>query len=393
MEHSKLSFKRLGYDNFEVWKVRAKQFLTREGLWTLVSDDLPPVKSRSAEWATKNELALQTIGYLVEDSLLRIIQDAETAKDAWQMLRDYYVKDSSVNKVSLIKKLAKLELAEGGDMRQHLMELDTLFERIENVGCRLDEDVKGAFMLASVPSSYENVVTAIQGRMEVFRINFVKTKLLEEYERRREKDNTEEQKAMVAKNVRKNQSDFDQKRLCFACGSPQHLMRNCEMLRKLRGESSMSHEARRNVSSAKSAVEEAGGHICFATIRESTEETWYLDSGASEHMTGKVVNLDWSEDVERQKVILADGKVLFSKRMGAKNMEVMNGEGNAVQIRLEKVLVVEGLSVNLISVQAITRKGFEVSFNVDECRILRNGQIVVTGVREGQLYRLTNVNV
>lgn len=282
-------------------------------------------------------------------------------------------------------------------MRQHLTELDTLFERIENVGCRLDEDVKGAFMLASVPNSYDNVVTAIQGRMEVFRINFVKTKLLEEYERRRDKEeqqqamHKEEPKAMVAKDMRKNQNDFDQKRLCYACGSPQHLMRNCEMLRKLRGESSLSNDARRSATSAKSAVEESGRQVCFATIPESIKDTWYLDSGASEHMTGKAMNLDWTKPVDRQKVTLADEKVLYSKRMGVKNMAVKEGEGKVIQVRLDRVLVVEGLSANLISVQAITRKGYEVLFNVDECRILRIGETIVTGVRDGKLYRLVNV--
>lgn len=86
MDPTKLNFKRLGYDNYEIWRIRARQFLTRDGLWSLVSDELPPERQITTEWATKNELALQTIGYLMEDSQLRIIQDAETARDACEML-------------------------------------------------------------------------------------------------------------------------------------------------------------------------------------------------------------------------------------------------------------------------------------------------------------------
>lgn len=84
-------------------------------------------------------------------------------------------------------------------MRQHLMDLKTLIEKIENVGCRLGKDVKGAFMLTTLPSSCKNTVSAIQGRIELFRVNFVKTKLLEEFDRRKEKEKTEEQTAVVAK--------------------------------------------------------------------------------------------------------------------------------------------------------------------------------------------------
>nr|XP_029713838.1 uncharacterized protein LOC115257994 [Aedes albopictus] len=137
------------------WKLRAPQVLTREGLWQYVVDDLPGVEVGSSEWKTKNELALQTIGFLVEDAQLRLIQDAVTAKDAWSRLRTYYIKDSSVGKVALIKKLSKTELSEVGDLRQHLMDLEQLFEKIENAGCRMDEDMKAAFILASLPESYE----------------------------------------------------------------------------------------------------------------------------------------------------------------------------------------------------------------------------------------------
>lgn len=278
-------------------------------------------------------------------------------------------------------------------MRQHLMDLEILFERIENVGCRLDEDVKGAFMLASLPSSYENTVSAIQGRMEVFRVNFVKTKLLEEFDRRTEKEKTEKPTAMVAKAARRNQTEPDFKRLCFACGSADHLMRNCDLLKNLRGESSQPHEGKRNTHSAKSAVEDTKRQICFATIQQTREDIWYLDSGASEHMTGKTVNLDRHEEVKPEKVILADGQVLYSNRIGIRNMKATDGDGASVQIRLDKVMVVEGLAVNLVSVPAITRKGFVVSFDENGCKISKDGRLIVSGVKEGPYYRIGIANV
>lgn len=209
-----MGFQRLGYDNYETWKLRARQVLTREGKY--VEDDLSDMEVRSSEWKTKNELALQTIGFLVEDAQLRLIQDAVTAKDTWSRLRTYDIKDSSLGKVALIKKLSRTELFEVGDLRQHLMDLEQLFEKIENAGCRMDENMKAAFILASLPQSYENTVAAIQGRMEVFTMNFVKTKLLEEYDRRTQRGKFEDSKAMVMKAVRKDEN----KRLCYACGSP-----------------------------------------------------------------------------------------------------------------------------------------------------------------------------
>nr|XP_029716712.1 uncharacterized protein LOC115260019 [Aedes albopictus]XP_029733379.1 uncharacterized protein LOC115269110 [Aedes albopictus] len=135
----------------------------------------------------KDELALQTVGFLVEDAQLRIIKDATTAWEAWMLLKEYFVKDSSVGKVTLVKNhriISKLELSQDGDMRQHLVDFDALLEKMENVGCKLDEDMKAAFSLASLPQSYESIVSSIQGRLDVFIMNFVKKKLLEEFERR-----------------------------------------------------------------------------------------------------------------------------------------------------------------------------------------------------------------
>ncbi|XP_029711612.1 uncharacterized protein LOC115256791 [Aedes albopictus] len=141
MDFAKLGIKRLSYDNHEAWTIRARQVLTREGLWSYISAEATG-EEKTIEWKTNDELALQTIGFLVENAQLRIIKDAGTAREAWTLLSDYYVKDSSIGKVALIKKLSKLELAEGGDMRQHLGEFEELIERIENVGCRMDEDIR-----------------------------------------------------------------------------------------------------------------------------------------------------------------------------------------------------------------------------------------------------------
>lgn len=384
-----MSFKRLSYDNYDIWKVRAKQVLTREGLWSLINDEPPSAKNQTEEWKNKNELALQTIGYLVEDSQLRIIQDAGSARDAWKKLKEYYVKDSSVSKVALVKKLSHLQLPEGGNMHQHLTEFENVFEKLENSGCRMDEDFKAAFILASLPASYETTVSAIQGRMEVFTMNFVKVKLLEEYERRREKDSAEEQKAMVTRNVRKIREDVETTRLCYACGSPSHLMRNCELLKRVRSEASTSNGGRRE-QTAKSASEPRG-HVCFATMatmQNASHHGWYLDSGASKHMTGFAGNLDWCSETEEQEVVLADGTILGSTKMGDKRIRACNGTGGTIEVSLKNVIVVDGLAVNLISVQVITKKGYDVSFNGRSCCISKNGMTIVTGVKDGQYYRL-----
>lgn len=392
MDFTKTGFKRLSYDNYETWKLRARQILTREKLWSCISEETPELKDRTKEWKEKDELALQSIGFLVEDAQLRLIKDAETAREAWNLLNRYYVKDSAVGKVALIKKLCKLELSEGGDCRQHLAEFDELFERFENVGCVMPEDMRAAFILASLPQSYDSMVASIQGRAEVFTMAFVKSKLLEEYERRVDKnDNEENQKAMAAKTNFKHPKE-DNRRLCYACGSPDHMMRNCEALRSIRNETSKAG-GRRRVEAAKAvnSEDEPRGHVCFAALQEEANEFWYLDSGASCHMTGSKNLLDSCETMKEQKVLMADGKAISCDTRGKAYVPGEDYQGHSIVVSLKDVVVVPGLSANLVSVQAITKNGFSVVFSDKNCQIMKGEKTVVVGKKVGMLYRLNKV--
>lgn len=385
MEKGKVDFKRLGYENYETWKQRARQFLTREGLWKYVVGVVPPVKERSDEWIEKNELTLQSIGYLVDDSQLRLIKDATTAQEAWGVLKKWHNQDSSVGKVSLIKKLAKLDLSEGGDMRDYLTEMEELFEKLENTGANIDEDIKAAFMLANLPESYENTVSAIQGRMDVLTVKFVKTKLLEEYGRRKDKT-YEDDKAMLARKGQHSSPRFDSKRECYACGSDGHLVRDCDLVKKVRGESAKNN--RRSRALAARVDDKDEDNLCFAAIQEECGGgDWYLDSGVSVHMTGQIDSLNQRKR-KSQEVKLADGKVLRSTLSGSVNFCALNGSEGSSTVKLNDVLYVPGLKVNLVSVNSITTKGLDVMFKAKECHIMKDAKVVARGRKIGKLYKL-----
>lgn len=392
MEGAKFGFTRLSYDNYETWKRRARQFLTREGLWSYVVGDAKAEVKKSPEWAAKDDLALQTIGYLVDDALQREIEEAATAKEAWEMLRKYFVKDSSVGKVALIKRLSKMELAEGGDVREFLLNMEELFEKMGNVGIRMDEDLKACFVLANLPDSFDSTVSSIHGRMEVLSMMFVKTKLMEEYDRRKNKIETESEKAMVVRSAAKDKRYTGPSRLCYACSSPDHLMRDCDLLKKVRAEDERSKSGGKQNRALSATVEEESGsfsgEICLAAIQEETTEDWYLDSGASVHMTGRGDLLDQAKLTPITCVKFADGQVLQSAGKGEVNLRTRNGNGYARGVKLVDVKYVPGLTVNLVSVSAIVAKGFEVVFRKNDCCVVKDGKVMLVAEKVGKLYKL-----
>lgn len=195
------------------------------------------------------------------------------------MLRNYFVKDSSVGKVALIKRLCKMEHAEGDDVREYLLEMEELFDKLRNAGCRMDDDIKACFVLANLPESYNSIVSAIHGRMDALTMNFVKTKLTEEYDSRKEKFSIDSEKVLAARSTVKDVRNPGSSRLCYACGSPDHLMRDCGLLKKVREEDQRTKDdGKRNKALSATAKERNpetyGGDFCFAAIQEETTMDW-----------------------------------------------------------------------------------------------------------------------
>ena len=96
----------------------------------------------------------------------------------------------------------------------------------------------------------------------------------------------------------------------------------------------------------------------FACV-SSTSDVWYIDSGASAHMTG--VRDCFSDYQEEQ--------MNFKITMGNKAKCTPIGRGTVVfqtearnKIRATNVLHVPGLGMNLISVSQIQNRGYDIYF-------------------------------
>nr|XP_029711605.1 uncharacterized protein LOC115256788 [Aedes albopictus] len=144
----------------------------------------------------KDERAAATIGYLVENSQLQLIKNATTAQETWNVLREYHVRQSSASRVGLVKRLCRLEMEEGGNVEEHMISMDALFDKLAEVGCDIAEEMKCNFIMASLPESYDSFVTMIEGSDGKLTERTVKTKLLNEYYKRQHKSGIQEEKAL-----------------------------------------------------------------------------------------------------------------------------------------------------------------------------------------------------
>jgi hypothetical protein len=116
------------------------------------------------------------------------------------------------------------------------------------------------------------------------------------------------------------------------------------------------------------------GLIAHTSLRASSSEDWYFDSGCSRHMTGVDNFLGNVRPYAKSYVTFGDG---------AKGKIV--GIGDLVSERsprLNNVLLVKGLAANLISISQLCDQGLSVNFSKTECQILDGkGKVSMKGTR------------
>jgi len=118
------------------------------------------------------------------------------------------------------------------------------------------------------------------------------------------------------------------------------------------------------------------------------KNSWYIDSGATSHMASDREFFTLSYKEIKDKVTVADGKEVIVLGIGS---GVITSQENKRTITLKNVLHIPKLSGNLISVKRITESGFKVQFKGKECNILRNQDVIVRAICNGNLYKLDTI--
>lgn len=163
-------------------------------------------------------------------------------------------------------------------------------------------------------------------------------------------------------------------RACFFCRDPDHDVFDCPK----RFDKNFDRSCRPPTAN----IAEAFNTSC--NINDSNPSDWYLDTGASAHMATDAALLDSSASYAgSDHVTVGNGEILNISAVGS--LRLPSG------LLLQDVLVVPGLTKNLLSVSKLTSDSpVSVSFDTHQLRIMNRdtGQIIATGRRSRGLYRL-----
>ncbi|GBP89831.1 Retrovirus-related Pol polyprotein from transposon TNT 1-94 [Eumeta japonica] len=279
---------KLSDSNYDAWSIHMKSVLVHSGYWNIVSgketaDDEEESK-RKEKWPERDQKALATITLCINAAQLSHIKSCKTSSEAWNTLKEVFRPSGPVKKVYLYKQLLNKKMSEDGSMSEHLRSFSEIVDKLAEVGIELHEELVTIILLSSLPAQYEQFVVAMETRDILPTIQNLKVKLLEEADRKLQKEGERQQIAFTAKqnskyerfkksdNGKRNDHQSRKKStVCFICGKPGHFAASCYSRKK--------YERKENVQSQFTVLAAAESNALEGNI-------WCIDSGATAHMSG-----------------------------------------------------------------------------------------------------------
>lgn len=398
---------KLNDHNFEIWKFKMELKLTKEKLIKVVREPKPTVATGSqagegtvtatemAAWLEKDGDARHAIGMAVENDQLVHICRKTTAKEMWDTLLGIHEVESMNTMMTVMRKMCSQKLPEDGNLPEHLKELTAMHNRLEVADEGLKPRQFVAVMLSSLPMSYGTLINVIEGYpKEQITVDFVKSKLRDEWRRRQEcqefQSGPSDEKALKVSaksdsGGKPKAADLKKKSvLCHFCQEEGHFIRDCPLMAKMKEVLKSEGSAKVNLVAEVRSDKE----VCLMAMAACESNRWYLDSGATSHMTSdKSVLSNWSS-AKQPEICLADGTKIVCSGTGSGKLVSVADNGDRVKVTLNDIIHVPSLAGNLLSVSKICDLGFEVLFHRGGCKILRGQEAILVGERHGGLYRL-----
>lgn len=319
---------KLSHDNYNSWAFQIKLLLERDEALEVIEGLAPIEEAKLAKWNKLERKALQIIGLNIDKSQLIHITKCKTGSEAWKALKEQHKRDTLGAKIRLMRKLFKMNLASGASMRTHLNEITKYIDELHDMGEELKENIQLAIIMSSLNKDYDTLITGLEAWDDgKLKLHTVKSKLLEEWERR--------------------EAEMDTNK------------------------------------SARMARFEKLYSLSF-----NSNGDWIIDSGATQHMVKSKKDFMELDESYETKVITANGQAIMVRGKGIVKLPIHTQHG-PLHVEFAEALWIPDLKDNLISVARITEKGIKVIFNEKSCTLQADGtEDMRLGIKQGDAWVL-----
>lgn len=361
-----------GRENYPTWKFSVQTYLEHEELWDCVISSVGVDSKKDIKAKSKLILLVDPINYIH-------IQEAKTAKEVWDSLANAFDDKGLTRRVGLLRDLITTTLEGCENIEDYVNRIMSTAHKLRNIDFVVNDEWLGTLLLAGLPDVYQPMIMALESSGLAITADLVKTKLLQDIRKsenaalyvNRSKFNMQNAKQTSEKTNKVNKGPR-----CFTCNKYGHISKHCRNKKK------------------EQKSKENSGYVAVFSASMSNDKGWYVDSGASMHLT---MHREWLYDeipplIDTIKV--ADDKKLTVKACGKVKLQVVNRNGKSEMIEVHNVLYVPELATNLLSVSQIINNGCHVQFDKEGCRIFNKmNKLVAEAKLINNMYRLNTNSI
>lgn len=309
-----------GSENYITWKIAVENLLCYEAL-----DEFITKAELASGDAPKDKKAKSIITLTLDKSILIHIASCKTAKEVWDALKTTYEDLGLTRKLSLVQKITNTKLESSNSMESYVSDIMTAAHSLDELGFKIPDDFLAMFLLAGLTPNFEPMIIAMESTATKLKSEDVKTKLLQE------RNSAVDGNAFWSRNNFKKQTKSNL--TCYSCKKSGHKSAQCP-------EKDDSNKQQKSNAAASFSAAFLSGSF--------NKDDWYVDSGATQHMT---MHRDWinqSKSPFLKEITAADGEAMQVACSGTTKLMVDNGNNTIANIDIYNVLCVPKLAANLL---------------------------------------------
>ncbi|CAI7893761.1 unnamed protein product [Closterium sp. NIES-53] len=415
--------------NYEVWSGRMRSAFKRYKLLKLAmgEEKMPEEGDARDRWIEKSAVLYDLILQSVNNDMFQHIKDLVELDDsgpkAWKLLRDVIQPNTLPMVIVLEKELAALSMRPGDDVKPVLDKIKDTYARMTAAGSNVSQMQQCTKIISVLDNSWDNLIPTLNTQQDQWTPEWLRQQILQEDFRRRHTGGGASNKTAEGYGAAggsrgrgggrgrgrgrgfgrgRGRGDYNEghgssggrgstrmEGACWYCKKAGHPWFKCFSRPEGWAPPGMkppSGERARGGAVQGSGAQGSGAHckanpgmfLMVEDVKGSEGDVgsvgkvvmhplthWVIDSGCTSDMTPRADLLDEVKPPGKIKFVAAASGALLPV-IGVGNAKVMGANGGLVG--LGNVLLVEGLSANLLSVRRLQKSKAKVTFGPTSCR-------------------------
>ena len=231
---------KLSDDNFHTWKQRIELVLAYRQLDEHIANDpLDESAENFSSWKRADARAKAIIGLSLSEEHLEHVREVRTAREMWNFILNVFQRHTLLNKLAARRNFYTVVIKHGEKMLHYNNRVRQLAGTLKSMETIAEDAEIAMTILNGLPEQYSGLLVALDalGSNQTFTVDFVKSRLLQEEQRIRDRHRSSSSTVKSEGSALFNSGRFKNntkglhstKKVfkCDHCGKPGHIASKC----------------------------------------------------------------------------------------------------------------------------------------------------------------------